>query len=193
MNFRYPTGFRMKYTLFVLLTFFGLTALAPSAVLASTNGYIIFAYYFDSPLNKAMDVVLTTNGDTGCMYDNYFLGKTHYHIPKEVKGLVLLNVKKPDQLYYKSKSSSSSGDLCATSPSYFHVQITSTDSRYSWTTVLQIHSGNWFKPNSAKVSFFNGDPPTQFICVGQAKCNSKYYQYHWSDAPTIYVLFRPSY
>ncbi len=193
MNFRHPTRSRTKNTLFFLLAFLGLTTLAPSAALAFTDGYITFAYYFDSPLSKAMDVQLSTSGDSGCMYDNYFLGKTHYHIPKGVKGLVLLNVKSGTELYYKSKSSSSGGDLCATSPSFFHVQITSTDSRYSWTSVLRVHSGNWFWPNSAEVSFFNGAPSNQFICIGRAKCKSQSYTYHYTDTPKIYVLFEPSY
>ncbi len=158
---------------------------------AGSEGDIIMTYYFDSPLDKDLHVVISTNGDSQCMYDWTISGQTHFTVPKGTIGFHELN--KNNAIYYQCKSSSTGGDTCSTDPSYFHIDVKADDTRYSFTSPMKVKSGNFFFPNSSKLSFYGSDPSNQSICVGSSYCSSTSYEYHYTNQPTLHVIYRPSY
>ncbi|MCY4043700.1 MAG: hypothetical protein OXE99_01320 [Cellvibrionales bacterium] len=191
MKPRCSLGYMLKRSFWLALSFIGLVAFNSSVVMAGAEGYVIMTYYFDSPLAQDLKVDLSTSGDHQCMYDWEIKDQTSFTIPKGTIGLYELN--KDNGIYYECKSSSTAGDTCATDPSYFHVEVKASDSRYSWTAPLKVRSGNFFYPNSNRLSFFGDDPSNQFICVGRSLCSNKKYEYHYTNKATLHVIYRPTY
>lgn len=193
MKPRCNIGLNAKRMFWLALSLVGLATSHSTLVMAGADGDYIMTYYFDSPLAKDLNVTISTSGDHHCMY-HYAIGtrKTSYMIPKGTIGLYELNSGK-NEIKYEVKSSSTGGDVCATDPSYWHVEVKADDSRYSFTSALRGKSGNFFRPNSNKIEFYGSAPANQFICVGRSLCSSKSYSYHYTNSATVHIIYRPTY
>ncbi|MCY4044864.1 MAG: hypothetical protein OXE99_07275 [Cellvibrionales bacterium] len=168
-----------------------LITLSYSLLYAGADGHIIMAYFFDSPLNKDLKVTIdTANVDSKCVYDHNIKGNKEFTIPAQTLGFYALNSDNP--IYFHSKSSSTGGDLCNTDPTYFGVEVTADDSRYSFISNFSTKSGNFFERTS-HISFRGDAPSNQAICPGKAYCSKDTYHYHYTHTPTVYVIYRPTY
>ena len=184
--------FKIKKILFLYVTslaFFSL--LFQQGAIAGSEGKIIMTYYFDSPLDKELEVTINTSLDHGCMYDYEIKGTKTFKIPSGTIGLHELNASNP--IYYEAKASSTGGDTCAADPSYFHVEVKANDSRYSFTSPFQVKTGNFFTPNKSKLYFRGDDPANQSICAGRSYCKNTSYSYHYTHTPTLHTIYRPTY
>jgi hypothetical protein len=192
MKPRCNIGLNAKRMFWLALSLIGLATFHSTLVMAGAGGDYIMTYYFDSPLAKDLKVDISTGGDHHCMY-HYAIGSRQktYTIPKGTIGLFELNKKQP--IHFEVKSSSTGGDVCATDPSYWHVEVKADDSRYSFTSALKAKSGNFFRPNSNEIEFKGDDPANQFICVGRSLCSSKSYSYHYTNSATVHIIYRPTY
>ncbi len=161
-----------------------LGAVLPTFALAGVQSKLYFCVYSPVTVTKTVEYTLTTSGQS-CLYEPAS-NKTLKLKLEEGKHRGIYCAKQAVQV--SSKSSSSGGDLCATSDSLLNVAVSSDDGASA--------SGvtNWYAPafqdNSVKLQH---NPRSLSICATMGICGiNNEVDLGYDGVKSVYLVYNPS-